>query len=61
MEEDTRQYTAWFAGRGRADYHEGAMTSHSHAAEAVSTKPTFADLQQDWNPVKAAQAVYPAN
>lgn len=37
------------------------MTGHSHAGEYLSTKPTVADLQEDWDKAKAARAAYLAN
>lgn len=36
------------------------MTGHSHAAEKMSTKPTAAELQEDWEKAKAARAAYMA-
>lgn len=37
------------------------MTGHSHAAEYMSTKPTYAELQEDWEKAKAARAAYIAD
>ncbi|MFT3862349.1 AAA family ATPase [Micropruina sp.] len=34
------------------------MTGHSHAAEKMSTKPTFAELKQDWENGQAARKAY---
>lgn len=34
------------------------MTGHSHAAEYMSTKPTFDELQEDWEKAKAARTAY---
>ena len=34
------------------------MTGHSHAAEKMSTKPTVAEFQADWEKAKAARAAY---
>lgn len=37
------------------------MTGHSHAAEAMSVKPTFEELQNDWEKAKTARATYLAD
>lgn len=37
------------------------MTGHSHAAEYLSTKPTVAEVQDDWAKAQAARAAYIAN
>lgn len=37
------------------------MTGHSHAAEYLSTKPTVAEVQEDWAKAQAARAAYIAN
>jgi len=34
------------------------MTGHSHALEYMSTKPTLAELQEDWRAALAARAAY---
>lgn len=34
------------------------MTGHSHAAEKMSTKPTVAELQADWETAKTARTAY---
>lgn len=34
------------------------MTGHSHAAEKMSTKPTVAEFQADWERAKAARSAY---
>lgn len=37
------------------------MTGHSHAAEYLNTKPTVAEVQEDWAKAQAARAAYIAN
>lgn len=37
------------------------MTGHSHAAEKMSTKPTVADFQEDWEKAKAVRNAYLAD
>jgi hypothetical protein len=37
------------------------MTGHSHAAEKMSTKPTVAEFQEDWDRAKAARSAYLAD
>jgi hypothetical protein len=34
------------------------MTGHSHAAEYMNTKPTVAELQEDWGKAQAARDAY---
>jgi hypothetical protein len=34
------------------------MTGHSHAAEKMSTKPTIAEFQEDWEKAQAARNAY---
>ena len=34
------------------------MAGHSHAAEKMSTKPTVAELQEDWEKAQAARKAY---
>ncbi|MBB1495463.1 AAA family ATPase [Propioniciclava sp. MC1595] len=34
------------------------MTGHSHAAERMSTKPTVAEFEEDWERAKAARSAY---
>lgn len=34
------------------------MTGHSHAVEKMSTKPTIAEFQEDWDRAKRARAAY---